>query len=619
MVAPYTWKMARIWQVATFCLSFPLAFCSAFAGPEPIDAPSAELALRAWQACRTLLNTGNCGSNAPELTQSECWSAVVILRLDGRVVGVGESHDSAPIAGALSNAITDARQRTPNSAHASENERWQRTTLELELGAKPEPLIGADYAQAAQEIEPALDGIAVRRGDQWALAHPCVLQSLNAAASPEQTLLSLVLQLGLPARELAQLPTSEKVGLYRFRTTRIVQPAQTMTPTFVLRGARAHPALSASEACMVANEMADSIVEWFDRSMIRAPEDAASQPAGERSALTSLGIRGDYVPSERVDASLCAPPTEQALSAYALARFARLNDAASPLTRRAQTLSVEILDSLGEVSEVESDPLSNRKSIAWIVLAAVELGVLGSDLCDAPKARALVVQATARLTTDGIQGDPLEQALAAAALTALDHAGRPVLDRSTLAASVDTLWTDQSRGQLVGVLGWMLIADEHLGATDPTHAELARAARAALSRAQLGMDENEDPLTATTIPLDLVGGFALSGVGSKGATAQSARPGHALALMLADLRFTPVGEQFRARAVQVGLIRFLRQLRYDEVSSYLAPDTRRTMGAIRTAPWDSRVAVAGNAMALLCLKESAVGLARLNSTLETAP
>ncbi len=616
MVARYTCKMARIWQVATFCLSFLFVFCVSIAAPAPQQQPTIELALRAWQSCRAQLDSGEIARKASDLAPCPWWSAVAILRLDGRVIGVGESHDGAPIEHALASAMTDAGQRMAKSPAESQNTRWQRTTLELELGAKPEPLIGANYAEAAQEVEPALDGIAVRRGDQWALAHPCVLQSLNAAASPEQTLLSLVMQLGLPARELAELTTSEKVGLYRFHTTRIVQPAQTMTATFVVRGARTHPPLSAATACAVANEIADSIVEWFDRSMIRPPVAAASQPAGERSALLSLGIRGDYAPAEGVDASLCAPPAEQALSAYALARFATLNAAESPLTEKARTMSLEILTALGELSEVESDPLANRKAIAWIILAAVELS---PDLSNAPSARALVAKATDALTKDGIQGDPLEQALAAAALAALDHAGRPALDRATLAASVDKLWTDQSRAQLVGVLAWMLIADEHLGAVDPTHAELARAARAALSRAQLGMAETQDPLTATSIAPDLIGGFALSGIGSKGATAQSARPGHALALMLADLRLTPVGEQFRARAMQVGLVRFLRQLTFDEVSSYLAPDPRRTMGAVRTAPWDSRVAVAGNAMALLSLKESAVALARLNSMLETAP
>ncbi|MSR69949.1 MAG: hypothetical protein EXS17_06345 [Phycisphaerales bacterium] len=550
------------------------------------------------------------------MTPGECWSAVVILRLDGRVVGVGEAHDSEPIEHALSAAIADARQRSSSSKSEPEVASWQRMTLELELGSKPEPLIGADYAQAAQEVEPALDGIAVRRGDQWALAHPCVLQSLNAAASPEQSLLSLVLQLGLPARELAELTPTEKVGLYRFHTTRIVQPALTMTPTLALRGARTQPILSATSACIEANAVADSIVEWFDRSMIRAPSGDATHPAGERAALISLGIRGDYLPADGVDATLCAPPAEQALSAYALARFARLNAAESPLTSKARALAREVINALGEVSEIESDPLTNRKAVAWIVMAAVELG---GDFSDAPKARALVAQATETLKTQGIQGDPLEQALAAVALTALDQAGRPAVDRAVLVTSVDKLWQAQSRAQLVGVLGWMLIADGHLGVNDPTHTELARAARVALSRAQLAVEESLDVAAATRTPPDLIGGFALSGIGSKGATAQSARPGHALALMLGDPQVTPVGEQFRARAMQVGLVRFMRQLTYDEVSSYLAPDPRRTMGAIRTAPWDSRVSVAGNAMALLCLKESAVSLARINSLLETAP
>jgi hypothetical protein len=120
------------------------------------------------------------------------------------------------------------------------------------------------------------------------------------------------------------------------------------------------------------------------------------------------------------------------------------------------------------------------------------------------------------------------------------------------------------------------------------------------------------------VPADLIGAFSLSGFASKGATAQTARPGFALALMMTDPLLTPVGEQYRARSMQMGVVRFLRQLAYDDVSSYLARDPQRTLGAIRTAPWDSRVAVAGNAMALLCLEESAISIKMLNSVLESA-
>ena len=603
--------MARIRRLATFCHIFLIVFCHCgFA-----QSPGAEATLHAWQRCREWVNVGDIGNDSGDLTIKECWAAVVILRLDGRVVGVGEAHDSLPIAHAMAAALLDARQRSSNSKAEWRETRWQRMTLELELASKPEPLIGADYAQAGQEIEPALDGIAVRRGDQWALAFPSVLQSLNAASSPEQTLLSLVLQLGLPARELAELTTSEKVGLYRFQATRIVQPAAMMTPTLVVRGGHIHRPLTPKSARARADELADSIVEWFDRSMIQPRVAGEAQPAGELAALSALGIRGDYLPAEGADASLCAPPAEQALTAYALARFATLNATTSPLTARARALSLEILTGLADVSEVESDPLCDRKSLAWIVMAALELI---ADLASSPKAQALSVKAIDALKSDGIQGDPLERALAAAAFAALDHAGRPAMDHALLVQQVDTLWQQQSRAQLVGVLGWMLLADQHLGSSVPAHAELARAARAALSRAQLGMDGAQEVPAAASLPRDLVGAFALSGTGSKGASAQSARPGHALALMLADPAMTPVGEQFRARAMQVGLIRFLSQLTYDDVSSYLAPDPRRTNGAIRTAPWDSRVAVAGNAMALLCLKESAVALAQINSVLESA-
>ncbi len=609
VIAPYTRRMARFWSVATICRVFLAVFSFSIASTPAV----ADATLDAWQECRRWVDAGKISRDNGK-ANPQWWSTVVLLRLDGRIAGVGEAHGEDCLTKAASAALLDASQRNRSSASDQHDPQWQRMTLELESGFEPEPLIGATYAQAASEIEPALDGIAVRRGDQWALAHPSVLQALNAAASPEQTLLSLVLQLGLPARELADLTASERIGLYRFRTTRMVQPTASAGPALVFRGSRTQQALTPSQACIEAGALADSIVGWFDRSMIRVPQGDEPSATRANAALSALGLRGDYLPSDGTDSALCAPPAEQALSAYALARFASLNDPTSARTTAARALSIELLEALGEVSEVEGDPLATSKAVSWIVMAGVELG---AELENSAHANALWRNALGTLAKAGIAGDPLEQALAAAALAAVDRAGRPAIDHALLVEQVGALWQSTERGQLVGVLGWLLCADRSLNCSSGIHADLARAARAALSRAQLGMDERA--LEVERVPIDLVGAFSLSGFGSHGASAQSARPGHALALMLADEQFTPVGEQFRARAMQVALIRFLRQLAYDEVSSYLAPDARRTSGALRSAPWDSRVSVAGNALALLCVKESEVALIRLNSVLEPMP
>ena len=625
MTDPYNWKMPQIWPIAKTILHFSIIFFVVAFAATSTPPPTAS-ALNAWNECRKYVDMGEIPANSTFLALPETWSAVVILRKDAGVIGVGDSHEKDPIRGALRTALADARQRIVKMNGDSAAIKWDQITLELELGSKPEPLIGGTYLEASREIEPALDGIAVRRGNTWAAAHPAVLQALNAAAAPDQTLLSLVMQLGLPARDLDAIPTTERVGLYTFEATRIVQPASTMMPTFVNRGSLLQPTPGPRESVQSAQTGTSEILKWFERSMIHANKSSDSQSAGEQRALQSLGLRGDYLPAEGKDDSINAAPTEQSLSAFALARCATLNANDAAMAIRARTVALEILTALHDVAEIEKDPLADPKSIAWIILAALELEVHGDHLKESPAAESLYANAKGLLIKmvagDDkkaviLRGDPLEQSLAAATLASLDSAGKPLVERAELVKAIDQCWTGTSRSQIVGTLGWLLLADQKLGPVPENHVTIARAARAALSHVQIGVHDGADSPVKTRVPPDLIGAFSLSGFASKGATAQTARPGFALALMMTDPLLTPVGEQYRARSMQIGVVRFLRQLAYDDVSSYLARDPQRTLGAIRTAPWDSRVAVAGNAMALLCLEESAISIKTLNSLLES--
>jgi hypothetical protein len=74
--------------------------------------------------------------------------------------------------------------------------------------------------------------------------------------------------------------------------------------------------------------------------------------------------------------------------------------------------------------------------------------------------------------------------------------------------------------------------------------------------------------------------------------------------MLGNAELTSDADVERACAAQALLIRFLRQLIFDDTACYLVADRNRAFGAVRTAPWDSRIAVAANAMCLICFEES---------------
>ena len=240
VTVPYTSKMTRIWELAKTILCFSVIFVG-LGGATP---PYSTATLSAWTACRKMVDTAENEPKLADFDSSKAWSAVVILRKDGRVIGVGDSHEKDPIQRAIGTAIADAKRRIGQAGGDAAAVPWSQMTLELEVGSKPEPLIGSTYLQAAQEVEPALDGIAVRRGTVWAVAHPAVLQSLNAAAAPDQTFLSLVMQLGLPARDFDEIPATERVALYKFDTTRIVQPALTMLPPKCCAASHGAPARS---------------------------------------------------------------------------------------------------------------------------------------------------------------------------------------------------------------------------------------------------------------------------------------------------------------------------------------------------------------------------------------
>lgn len=599
----YDQMMPRFWRLSTaklpFCcfgVVFGSVFCFATA--------SSGDQIASWRSARDWIDSGAVPEGVNSDARPETWSAVAILRLDRRVVGVGEATGTSALSQAVAQAITDARTRWNSAKNPAELD-WKRLTLEIELGSPPEPLVGTSYAQAGSEVEPALEGIAVRRGTEWRVAHPATLQALNAAGAPEQTLLSLVMQHGLPAREYADIPASERVGLYRFTAHRFVQPTLDEEGVEVYRGTRVEPMPTPATAAQRARAAADGIARWFAKSIV-----SPTGGGGQTAALESVGLRGDYQPATDADTTLGAAPAEQALAAYALAKYANIAAIDGVARDAANTTSRKILEGLARVSEIEPDPLADPKAVGWIILAANELGK--NSLVELPAA-SLVANASSLLRAEPPkEATALDLAIRAAALAALATDPSHGIDRKALAASVDQLWTQTQRGQMIGVLDWLLLADMTIGELPESHIAVARAARVAIARAQVGTEGSPAPIGARPTPRDVVGGFSLSGVGGRGVSAQSARPGHALALMLGEPKLTPLGEQFRARQMQIALVRFLRQLVYDDVASYLAPTPNRTLGALRTAPWNNDVAVAGNAMALLCLSESASALGRIN-------
>ncbi len=110
MTDTYTLKMPQIWPIAKTILHFPIIFFVVAFAATSTPPPTAS-ALNAWNECRKYVDMGEIPANSTFLALPEIWSAVVILRKDAGVIGVGDSHEKDPLRGALKTALADARQR----------------------------------------------------------------------------------------------------------------------------------------------------------------------------------------------------------------------------------------------------------------------------------------------------------------------------------------------------------------------------------------------------------------------------------------------------------------------------------------------------------------------------
>ena len=191
----------------------------------------------AWFEVRSWLNEGGPPErDRPEARISipESDRAVVVLRLNGRTVGVGTSPDAGPLAlhDATAAAIKDAFADRVLQPLTSEERRraLARLQLEIEIAGKRRPLVGATLAAAASRIRPGLDGIAVRRRQDVAMAFPGRMLSTGTANAQPTTIIRLLRELGLPPKDLPELRRIDAVQLETFESVRIGQDSPDASP-----------------------------------------------------------------------------------------------------------------------------------------------------------------------------------------------------------------------------------------------------------------------------------------------------------------------------------------------------------------------------------------------------
>lgn len=572
--------------------------------PDPADVVGAYLTLRDW-IDRFQLPAPD--DPASEIRLRQARGVCVILRNAGRVVGAGTdaTGDDLMARRAAGRAMGEVLG-DPAAADLPDemtDRMGRRLTLELEVAGGLIPLLGRTYQDVAAQLEPGLDGVAMRRGEEVAMLFPAQMRARNTAGHAERVLLPLAADLGMSPAPLPELIDRFDLSIYRFRSTDLAQLSPDGAPLFTFRGDRVVGDVEVTRRALAA--LADGIARHLVEHMSPLEEP--------------VGLMGTYRPLVDRYEPLIAPPLDQALAAWALARYAQLPGGAE--TDAAAALAGAIIDELAQVTPGEDDPLANAVACAAIVIAADALGQLGLE---APPARdrfieeavqrVLSAYAPGRGFADTDPGDgrarpvaPHGQAMIAAAMTRLLAGGDPQVTPDQARSALDAAWAAVPPHRQVTLLPWLGWAESDFSAATGTAnagAEQLTALRDYLDVSRVGSSQRAGPP-------DLAGGFALADGTRLLVTAQTLRPAAYLATMALDPQLTPPDQMEAAMGRHLQTMRFVLQLTVRDTAAWTMRRPARALGGVRGAVWDADQPVAAQAMGLVTACETLAGLDEL--------
>ncbi|MFZ9882697.1 MAG: hypothetical protein ACO3QC_15005, partial [Phycisphaerales bacterium] len=308
---------------------------------EAEPAPTEESLVAPFLAARAWLDADALPAlDAPEAqTPIEGATAIAcVLRLDGRVVGSGENSegDALMLRRALGRALAQALgDETIRSVRSTAGDRIAvRLSLELEAAGPLRPLIGRTVADAARRVQPGAEGLAVLRGDRAYRAYPSRMLASDLAARPERAIAALLVDAGLPAKDLPEFSREDRVSLARFATARLRERRSGDAPTEVTRGGRTigiaevDAAALRSTTLLLASRLAAQVV----------PRDPADPASGHALLGTYNPTADDFTPPLAGDA-------DAAFAAIALAEASRSASLPAPTRRAARDACVRLANS----------------------------------------------------------------------------------------------------------------------------------------------------------------------------------------------------------------------------------------------------------------------------------
>ena len=572
------------------------------ASAQQIEPPGPEVAYRAFSLVEGWVRAGQ----APVARETPAdtppvQGACVTLRLDGKVVGLGSVGGEAPSPEVLVRAAGAAiRRLDPTMSQADRD----RVLVSVELSGAMVPFHAADATELTLGVSPGLDGVALARGERYAVAFPGMM--LSRGVGPAVAVVALVTELGEEARDALATPAQLRdkgYRIYRFRSVHLAQPRAGAGGVFMHRGGRAVDRAEVTTAGL--GSMADAMARYLIEA--RWP---GIEPYGMLGNLHP--VTGRYEPA-------FAGPAEQGVCAIALLRYARQRPDGA-LASEAERAATEILEALAEVGAEERAPWGDAGSAAAVVLALAEVGkaevatnkVLGTLL---ERCRERLREAyTNAAGFDEELPVPVRGIVAAALVGDRVRLGSRDFSLDQLDRAVRAVYRESGPQFLVGQMPWLGWAELELsgvrGGRTPAGPLLREMRRVVWDHQLRSVDLASDDR-------DLAGGVVFTRGSTPLPTWQVCRPLAFVATMLGRQEFTGgsmAGGEAPAELVRLlESIRFVRQLMADDAAGHMYARPERAAGGVRAALWDQTIAPDATALGLLTVLETLGSIDRLRA------
>lgn len=348
--------LVLLWAVVLVTLMQPrVAHCCTVAtvlhpdapfGAAVDGAPAPGTAAKAYRMARGWLDEDRLPDNDStdaKLALDGTTGVAVILRLDGRAVGTGADWkgDDLMLRRAVGQAVAKALgDETIRRVRADAGDRVTvRLSLEIELAGPLLPLIGRTIAEASARVVPGRDGLVVRRGDAAFYAFPSRMLVTDSANRTAGAITALLVDAGLPAKDLNEYDTAERVGLARFASIRLRGDKPADMPEVIERGGRAialaeiTPGLTRVLAMRLVARLAGQVA--LDESATRAMLRGTLDPT-----------RGEYDPA-------FASPRQTALAAVALAEAGASKAIPAAMAQKARECAALLVRTLSGLPEAQ--------------------------------------------------------------------------------------------------------------------------------------------------------------------------------------------------------------------------------------------------------------------------